>query len=65
MDIHKRITIAKGVWYFDITPISEGALTDTSLVAYDQLHPSAKQYGLWVAEIMRDQLFVDYLREAH
>ena len=64
-EINKRITTAKGVWYFDITPISEGSLTDTSLVAHDQLHPSAKQYGSWVAEIMRDQLFVDYLRETH
>jgi len=61
--INKRITNDKGIWYFDITAISEQGLSDTALVAADQLHPSAKQYALWVAEMMRNQLFVDALRE--
>ena len=62
-EINKRVTNDKGIWYFDITAISEQGLTDTDLVAADQLHPSAQQYALWVTEVMRDQLFVDYLRK--
>ncbi len=48
---------------FGISAISEQGLSDTALVAADQLHPSAQQYALWVAEIIRDQLFIDSLRE--
>ena len=62
-EINKRITNDKGIWYFDITTISEQGLSDTTLVAVDQLHPSAQQYALWVAEILSDQLFIDSLRE--
>jgi lysophospholipase L1-like esterase len=58
----KRITNDKGIWYFYITAISEQGLSDTALVAADRLHPSAQQYALWVAEILRDQLFIDSLR---
>ena len=60
--INKSITNDKGIWYFDITAISEQGLSDTALVAADRLHPSAQQYALWVAEILRDQLFIDSLR---
>lgn len=35
----------------DIFEISEAAATDRSLVAGDGLHPSGKQYGLWVDAI--------------
>jgi lysophospholipase L1-like esterase len=61
--INKRIANDKGIWYFDISAISEQGLSDTALVAADQLHPSAQQYALWVAQIIRDQLFIDSLRE--
>ena len=40
-----------GVPFFNITPISREALTDRSLLAPDNLHPSGKQYGLWVEAI--------------
>ena len=61
--INKRITNDKGVWYFDITSISEKSLIDSSLITHDQLHPSPQQYALWVDEVMRDQLFIDHLQE--
>lgn len=44
--INHRICNKFGVTRFNITPISEN--TDSSLVAGDGLHPSGKQYGLWV-----------------
>jgi len=40
-----------GVAFFNITPISQRAGDDPSLVASDGLHPSAKQYRLWVDHI--------------
>jgi lysophospholipase L1-like esterase len=40
---------ARGIRFVpEIFAISEGAATDLSLVAGDGLHPSGKQYGLWV-----------------
>ncbi|MEK7571969.1 MAG: SGNH/GDSL hydrolase family protein [Patescibacteria group bacterium] len=35
----------------DIYPLSQKARTDPSLIAADELHPSAKQYALWEKEI--------------
>ena len=46
------ITQAAGVAYVNITPISRQGLSDPSLVAADGLHPSGKQYGLWVAAML-------------
>ena len=40
-----------GCPYCNITTISRIATTDLSLGASDGLHPSAKQYGLWVEKI--------------
>ena len=53
--ISKRITEKAGVRYVNITDISRNGLTDPELVAYDKLHPSGKQYKLWVDRIK--QLF--------
>lgn len=41
-----------GVHYVDITPISRGAVTDTSLIAPDGLHPSGKMYALWAEKAL-------------
>ena len=38
--------------YCNITAISRNATTDLSLAASDGLHPSAKQYELWVEKII-------------
>jgi len=46
--INKAISSSAGVSYFDITPISRKAAEDATLLAADQLHPSAKMYGYWV-----------------
>ena len=51
--INKRITTEQGVQYFNITDISRRGLEDPELVASDGLHPSAKQYGLWVQRIIQ------------
>ena len=45
------IAAARGIAVVDIHDISLGAGTDRSLVADDGLHPSGKQYALWVARI--------------
>lgn len=44
----KRVSIAMGVQFVDITPISRKGLDDPQFVAADGLHPSGKQYAAWV-----------------
>lgn len=46
--ICKRISQEKGVLYINITDLSRRVKEDDSLVANDELHPSAEQYALWV-----------------
>jgi lysophospholipase L1-like esterase len=43
---------ARGVRVVDIYEISLGAAVDRGLVAGDGLHPSGRQYGLWVDAIL-------------
>ncbi|WP_198661812.1 SGNH/GDSL hydrolase family protein [Lewinella sp. IMCC34183] len=38
--------------FYNITPISRRGNDDPELVAVDGLHPSGKQYGLWVDEVL-------------
>ena len=45
------LATARGIVAVDIYDISLGAGSDRSLVADDGLHPSGKQYALWVARI--------------
>jgi lysophospholipase L1-like esterase len=54
-DVNFSITEAKGIRYFDITPISREALDDRSLVASDGLHPSGQMYTRWV-ELMLPEI---------
>ena len=49
--INKMISKKYNVMYFDVTEISRLAEFDTSLVAFDNLHPSRKMYNLWVEKI--------------
>ena len=44
---NKSISLQLGVNYIDITAISREAKNDPSLIAYDGLHPSGKQYQKW------------------
>ncbi|MCC6723156.1 MAG: SGNH/GDSL hydrolase family protein [Saprospiraceae bacterium] len=46
---NRAIADSIGVRYFDITPISREGLNDPTLVASDGLHPSGKQYAMWVS----------------
>lgn len=46
--INRQITLGKQIAYINITDISRMAATDPSLIANDGLHPSAKQYAMWV-----------------
>lgn len=45
--INKEITIQNNVPYIDITPSTRHAANDSSLIANDGLHPSAKEYAVW------------------
>lgn len=41
-----------GIPFIDVTGISELAENDTTLLAPDNLHPSAKMYTMWVEEML-------------
>lgn len=41
-----------GIPLINITPISEEAKTDTTLIAEDNLHPSGSMYTLWVSKML-------------
>jgi len=58
--INKTLTEARGINYYYITDISRKY--DDALVAEDGLHPSGKQYALWVQEILKDEQFINSLR---
>ena len=45
-------TTRLGAHYVDITPTSQKAANDLSLLASDHLHPSGKMYRLWVEEAL-------------
>ena len=46
-----KICEEEGVSFYNITEISRLGLVQSDLVADDGLHPSGKQYGLWVDEV--------------
>lgn len=52
-EINRRITDSYGITYVNITDISRHGWDDPELVAADGLHPSGKQYTLWVERIMK------------
>jgi lysophospholipase L1-like esterase len=49
--ILQRLAAERSIACVDIFDISLAAATDPSLVASDGLHPSGRQYGLWVDRI--------------
>jgi lysophospholipase L1-like esterase len=51
---NKIVTDEMGILYVDITDISRRGLDQPDLVAGDGLHPSAKQYTLWVRRILQN-----------
>jgi lysophospholipase L1-like esterase len=50
--IAKEISGEYDIPFINITPISELATDDLSLLASDELHPSAKMYSMWIGEIL-------------
>lgn len=52
--VNKKLALQYEVAYFDITPISQRAKGDATLLADDGLHPSGKMYGEWVDLIYKD-----------
>ncbi len=54
--VQKTICDAKGIPFFNITPISRQAIDDRTLVASDGLHPSGKMYAEWV-KLITDDVF--------
>jgi acyl-CoA thioesterase-1 len=50
-DILRELATVRDVRYVDIYDLSLRALDDRSLVADDGLHPSGRQYALWVERI--------------
>ena len=49
--IAEKISILSDVKFFNITPDSRNAATDSTLIATDGLHPSGKMYQEWVDAI--------------
>jgi len=56
--IAQKIATLRDISFINITDISRVAEADSSLVASDGLHPSAKMYQLWVDE-MYDQVYTN------
>lgn len=46
--VNREETQHEGISYVDITPDSRTAMGDSTLLANDGLHPSAKMYDTWV-----------------
>jgi lysophospholipase L1-like esterase len=46
--VNREKSLAAGVHYLDITPLSRQAADDPTLLATDGLHPSGKMYAAWV-----------------
>lgn len=53
-EVCQSVSKKLGVTFFNITDISRRGLNETDLVARDGLHPSAKQYQLWLDTYIGD-----------
>lgn len=51
-EIAENISREYGIPFINITPISEEAEEDDSLLASDELHPSSKMYAMWVEKMI-------------
>lgn len=51
--VNKAITLQLGAHYLEITEEGRESLTDSSLVAADGLHPSAKEYLKWATKLSK------------
>lgn len=53
--INRRITLANGISYTDITPSTREGATNPALIANDNLHPSGLEYKKW-AEMLAPKM---------
>lgn len=51
-ELNRIETAIQGAHYINITPLSRRAAGDASMIAHDNLHPSAKMYAGWVRLIL-------------
>ena len=51
-NINKKITLAAGIHYIDVTAISRRGLSHPDWICADGLHPSATQYAAWVKAML-------------
>jgi lysophospholipase L1-like esterase len=58
--IIQQVSGDRGVTYIYITDISQRGLQEPDLVAGDGLHPSGKQYSLWVKRLVNSNFFEQY-----
>lgn len=56
----QQVSNDKGVAFTNITDISQRGLQEPDLVANDGLHPSGKQYSLWVQRLVGSNFFDQY-----
>ncbi|HLY70163.1 MAG TPA: GDSL-type esterase/lipase family protein [Puia sp.] len=49
--INKEIAVSHSVNYINVTDESRKAATDKSLIAYDDLHYSGKEYAIWATKL--------------
>jgi len=50
-DINRSVTAEDSCSYTDITPSTREAATDPTLLAWDGLHPSGKEYNKWALKL--------------
>ena len=60
--IGDSISQANGIEFINITDISRTWTTNADLVATDQLHPSGKQYSLWVSRMLNNNFLTSKTR---
>ncbi len=59
-NVLEEVCQAKNVVFVNITDISQRGLQEPDLVAGDGLHPSGKQYSLWVERLITNPFFQQY-----
>lgn len=50
--INKKVCLATGSQYLNITPISREVVDDPAMLAADGLHPSRKMYSIWMKAML-------------
>jgi ketosteroid isomerase-like protein len=62
--IGEKLAREYGLVFIDITSISRRGLDEPSLVAGDGLHPSGKQYKMWVEKVLQEHANVQFQHDS-